>query len=268
MTASPTLERLLLEPAAALPKEHFVVAGPLYPETIAWPANVERIDAPQPREHRAFYNSQRYTLNVTRARHGARRLFAQRAALRGGGLRHADHQRRLAGTGDAFSSPGTRSSWPRFGEQVVARSSQNLPERSGAPIGRRARQRVLARAHRRPSRRRAGGHSSAAPPSRPRARATSSQPHFMSKKIRVAIIGVGNCASSLVQGVQFYRDASRGRLRARPDARGSRRLPPARYRVLRRLRHQRAQGRPRSERGHPRRSRITPSASPTSRRWA
>src|SRR4051812_39421770 len=29
----------------------------------------------------------------------------------------------------------------------------------------------------------------------------------MSKKIRVAIIGVGNCASSLVQGVQFYRNA-------------------------------------------------------------
>jgi myo-inositol-1-phosphate synthase len=28
------------------------------------------------------------------------------------------------------------------------------------------------------------------------------------KKVRVAIIGVGNCASSLVQGVHFYRDAS------------------------------------------------------------
>src|SRR2546430_10317021 len=27
------------------------------------------------------------------------------------------------------------------------------------------------------------------------------------KKIRVAIIGVGNCASSLVQGVEYYRDA-------------------------------------------------------------
>src|SRR3954470_12714913 len=27
-------------------------------------------------------------------------------------------------------------------------------------------------------------------------------------KIRVAIIGVGNCASSLVQGVEFYRDAA------------------------------------------------------------
>jgi myo-inositol-1-phosphate synthase len=32
----------------------------------------------------------------------------------------------------------------------------------------------------------------------------------MSKKIRVAIIGVGNCASSLVQGIQFYRDAKAG----------------------------------------------------------
>jgi myo-inositol-1-phosphate synthase len=30
----------------------------------------------------------------------------------------------------------------------------------------------------------------------------------MSKKIRVAIIGVGNCASSLVQGVHFYRNAN------------------------------------------------------------
>src|ERR1700682_698837 len=27
------------------------------------------------------------------------------------------------------------------------------------------------------------------------------------KKLRVAIIGVGNCASSLVQGVQYYREA-------------------------------------------------------------
>src|SRR5215472_14903699 len=28
------------------------------------------------------------------------------------------------------------------------------------------------------------------------------------KKVRVAVIGVGNCASSLVQGVEFYKDAS------------------------------------------------------------
>jgi myo-inositol-1-phosphate synthase len=32
----------------------------------------------------------------------------------------------------------------------------------------------------------------------------------VSKKVRVAIIGVGNCASSLVQGTTFYRDANPG----------------------------------------------------------
>ena len=29
----------------------------------------------------------------------------------------------------------------------------------------------------------------------------------MTKKIRVAVVGVGNCAAALVQGVQFYKDA-------------------------------------------------------------
>src|SRR5881397_4417611 len=29
-------------------------------------------------------------------------------------------------------------------------------------------------------------------------------------KVRVAIVGVGNCASSFVQGVQYYRDAKAG----------------------------------------------------------
>jgi myo-inositol-1-phosphate synthase len=33
-----------------------------------------------------------------------------------------------------------------------------------------------------------------------------------SKKVRVAIIGVGNCAASLVQGVEFYRDADESQL--------------------------------------------------------
>src|SRR5690242_2949313 len=31
--------------------------------------------------------------------------------------------------------------------------------------------------------------------------------HTEGRKVRVAIAGVGNCASSLVQGVEFYRDA-------------------------------------------------------------
>src|SRR5207248_3460669 len=37
-----------------------------------------------------------------------------------------------------------------------------------------------------------------------------SYPLMRRKKLRVAIIGVGNCASSLVQGVEFYRNAREG----------------------------------------------------------
>jgi spore maturation protein CgeB len=60
------LERLLLEPASCLPGESFVVAGPQYPAYIEWPANVRRVEHVPPSEHRAFYASQRLTLNLTR----------------------------------------------------------------------------------------------------------------------------------------------------------------------------------------------------------
>ncbi|HEY8770047.1 MAG TPA: inositol-3-phosphate synthase [Thermoleophilaceae bacterium] len=36
---------------------------------------------------------------------------------------------------------------------------------------------------------------------------TNGASRYQSEKVRVAIVGVGNCASSLVQGVQFYKDA-------------------------------------------------------------
>jgi spore maturation protein CgeB len=62
----PTLERLLLAPARALPQHRFVVAGPRYPDDIDWPANVERIEHLAPADHAAFYSASRFTLNVTR----------------------------------------------------------------------------------------------------------------------------------------------------------------------------------------------------------
>ena len=64
-----------------------------------------------------------------------------------------------------------------------------------------------------------------------------------SDKVRVAIVGVGNCASSLVQGVHYYQDADPTDGRPRPDARRPRRLPHPRHRVRRRLRRRRGQGR-------------------------
>ncbi len=61
------LERLLIEPARQLPHMRFVVAGPQYPDDIAWPDNVDRIDHVGPADHAEFYSSLRFALNVTRA---------------------------------------------------------------------------------------------------------------------------------------------------------------------------------------------------------
>ena len=63
----PTLGELLIEPARALPAQKFCVAGPQYPATVAWPANVTRLEHLPPARHRAFYSATRWTLNVTRA---------------------------------------------------------------------------------------------------------------------------------------------------------------------------------------------------------
>lgn len=63
----PTLERLLIEPARRRPDLQFVVAGSQYPDDIAWPFNVERIEHLPPADHAAFYCASRFTLNVTRA---------------------------------------------------------------------------------------------------------------------------------------------------------------------------------------------------------
>jgi spore maturation protein CgeB len=63
----PVLERLMLEAAREWEQGRFVVAGPQYPAEVAWPPNVERVEHLPPPEHAAFYNRQRFTLNVTRA---------------------------------------------------------------------------------------------------------------------------------------------------------------------------------------------------------
>lgn len=62
----PSLDLLMLGPARMWWKGRFVVAGPLYPASIDWPVNVERTDHVSPGGHSLFYNSQRFTLNVTR----------------------------------------------------------------------------------------------------------------------------------------------------------------------------------------------------------
>jgi spore maturation protein CgeB len=138
----PTLERLLLEPARRWHAGRFAVVGPQYPDSIAWPANVMREMHLAPREHRAFYTAQRFTLNVTRADMVAAghspsvRLFEAAAC---GTPIISDFWAGL----DTILTPGE--------EILVARSTEDVleyvretPEEQRRQIGERARRRVLA----------------------------------------------------------------------------------------------------------------------------
>ena len=138
----PVLRRFLLEPARRWPAGRFVVAGPQYPATIRWPANVQRIDHLPPRRHRRFYNSQRFTLNVTRAdmvRAGyapSVRLFEAAAC---GTPVISDWWPGL----DEFFVPGQEILVARSTSSVV-RWLQEITPAERRRIGRRARARVLA----------------------------------------------------------------------------------------------------------------------------
>ena len=63
----PTVDRLVVRPALRWPDGQFLVVGPQYPDEIKWPPNVKKITHLPPAKHRRFYNSQKFTLNVTRA---------------------------------------------------------------------------------------------------------------------------------------------------------------------------------------------------------
>lgn len=140
----PKLERLLLEPARARPEARFVVAGPQYPDDVAWPTNVERIEHLPPDEHRAFYNAQRFTLNVTRAEmiaHGwspSVRLFEAAAC---GAAIISDDWDGL----DTIFTPGKEILIASSPEEVLAILG-DLGDEARRAIGKAARHRVL-RAH-------------------------------------------------------------------------------------------------------------------------
>ncbi|MDB5173898.1 MAG: hypothetical protein JWO87_1317 [Phycisphaerales bacterium] len=137
----PPLDRLMLEPARNLAAARMVVAGPGYPQAIAWPANVARIQHLPPSEHRAFYNRQRFTLNITRADMVAAgyspsvRLFEAAAC---GTPIISDWWEGL----DTFFVPGEEILISHGPEDTV-RYLRELSEKDRSQIGRRARAKAL-----------------------------------------------------------------------------------------------------------------------------
>ncbi|WP_407519769.1 CgeB family protein [Methylobacterium oryzisoli] len=138
----PTLERLLIEPARRAPHRRFVVAGPQYPDGIAWPDNVERRDHVAPADHPAFYGLSRWTLNVTRADMRAAgyspsvRLFEAAAC---GTPLLSDAWPGL----DTILAPG-REIVVADGPEAVLRALDHTPEPERAALAEAARARILA----------------------------------------------------------------------------------------------------------------------------
>lgn len=134
----PTLERLLIEPARRRPDLQFAVAGPQYPDTIDWPANVTRIDHLPPADHPAFYSQSRMTLNVTRADMIAAGWSPSVRLFEAGACGTPILSDRWEGIDDLFV-PGREIMLADTTEQALAALEQDA-----AALGHAARDRVLA----------------------------------------------------------------------------------------------------------------------------
>jgi spore maturation protein CgeB len=135
------LNSLLLAPATMLPSQQFVVAGPQYPKKIRWPANIRRVTHLSPAKHRGFYNSQRFTLNITRA------------AMVRAGFSPSVRLFEAASCGTPIISddwPGLETLFQPKEEILIANDARDvleilneMPEQAARKMGLRARERVL-----------------------------------------------------------------------------------------------------------------------------
>jgi spore maturation protein CgeB len=141
-TRQPALERLMLSAARVLPERRFVTAGPGYPTDTAWPSNVARVNNVPAAEHRRFYTSQRFTLNLTRAdmvRAGYSPSVRMFEAAACGVPIVSDY---WAGI-ETFFKPSTDILIAESARDTL-RYLNDTTERERLTIGRRARRRVLA----------------------------------------------------------------------------------------------------------------------------
>ena len=135
------LMHLLNDPASKLPDRSFIVAGPMYPESSTWAANVRHISHVGPPEHSIFYSSSRFTLNLTRqdmveaGYSPSVRLFEASAC---GATILSDPWLGI----DEFLTPGEEILVPTDADHVVS-ILVGLSDEQRLRIGDRARERVL-----------------------------------------------------------------------------------------------------------------------------
>ena len=137
----PWLEQLMLEPAREWREGRMIVAGAQYPREIAWPENIKRVEHLAPKRHRRFYNSQRFTLNLTRDE------------MKRAGYSPSVRLFEAAACGTAIISdwwPGLETFFRPGRDILISRSGretleylQDIPEKECLAIGQNARNRIL-----------------------------------------------------------------------------------------------------------------------------
>lgn len=134
------LTRLLIDVARQRPDDRFLVAGPLYPPQFAWLPNVFYLPHVSPEQHRDFYASSAFTLNVTRGSM-ARLGFCPSGRLFEAGACESVVLTDVWAGLEQFFAPGAELIGVNTPEDVLATLS--LPEHRRREIGRAARARVL-----------------------------------------------------------------------------------------------------------------------------
>ena len=138
------LERLLMVPARRMSDRRFLLAGPSYPASLEWPANVRRIDHHlPPRDHCAFYGRLRYALNLTRRDMIGTGFAPSRRVFEAAACGTPVVTDRWPGV-DSFFKPGREVLVVESSEQVEA-ILRDVSEEERIAIGLRARQVVLER---------------------------------------------------------------------------------------------------------------------------
>ncbi|MGH9796015.1 MAG: CgeB family protein [Candidatus Acidiferrales bacterium] len=137
----PLLDEFLLEPAHRWTCSRMIVAGAKYPAHVGWPPNVKHIEHIPADEHRTFYCTQRFTLNLTRHEmrvagfSASARLFEAAAC---GTPVISDEWEGL----ETFFRVGTEILTTRSAERTLE-YLREIPEEDRLAIGARARDRVI-----------------------------------------------------------------------------------------------------------------------------
>jgi len=134
------VNRLFLEPARRLPEARFLLGGSMYPDDLAWPPNMIRVEHVPPSEHAAFYASASLTLNVTRGPMAALGYCPSARLFEAAACGTPVVSDRWAGL-ETFFEPGREILLADTAEEVLDALGQSAMEL--ARIGRRARERAL-----------------------------------------------------------------------------------------------------------------------------